>query len=50
MNQYLRDRINFITSWVGVSDLAIVVPVIIVIGVLLAALSASFAIRRWLRA
>ncbi|SIR47837.1 permease-like cell division protein FtsX [Microbacterium sp. RURRCA19A] len=50
VNQYLRDRISFITSWVGVSDIAIVVPVIIVLGVLLAALSASFAIRRWLRA
>jgi len=50
VNQYLRDRISFITSWVGLSDVAIVVPVIIVLGVLLAALSASFAIRRWLRA
>ena len=50
VNEYLRDRIAFITSWVGFSDVAIVVPVIIVIGVLLAALSASFAIRRWLRA
>ena len=50
VNQCLRDRISFITSWVGLSDVAIVVPVIIVLGVLLAALSASFAIRRWLRA
>ncbi|MFB3979223.1 permease-like cell division protein FtsX [Microbacterium proteolyticum] len=50
VNQYLRDRIGFITSWVGFADVAIVVPVIVVIGVLLAALSASFAIRRWLRA
>ncbi len=49
VNQYLRERISFVTSWVGFPDLAIVVPVIIVIGVLLAALSASFAIRRWLR-
>lgn len=49
VNQYLRERITFVTSWVGFPDLAIVVPVIIVIGVLLAALSASFAIRRWLR-
>ncbi len=50
VNQYLRDRIGFITSWVGVGDVAFVIPVIVVIGVILAALSASFAIRRWLRA
>ncbi len=31
-------------------DVAFVIPAIVVIGVLLAALSASFAIRRWLRA
>lgn len=50
VNQYLRDRIGFITSWVGLTDVAFVIPVIVVIGVILAALSASFAIRRWLRA
>ncbi|MCW2164824.1 cell division protein FtsX [Microbacterium hydrothermale] len=50
VNQYLRDRIGFITSWVGLGDVAFVIPVIVVIGVILAALSASFAIRRWLRA
>ncbi|MDX2377901.1 permease-like cell division protein FtsX [Microbacterium sp. LRZ72] len=47
---YLRDRVAFITTWVGATELAIVVPVMIVVGVLLAALSAGFAIRRWLRA
>ncbi|MDU0326817.1 permease-like cell division protein FtsX [Microbacterium sp. KSW2-21] len=50
VNQYLRDRISFITSWVTLGDVAFVIPAIVVIGVLLAALSASFAIRRWLRA
>ncbi len=47
---YLRERVAFVTTWVGAADLALVIPVIIVIGVVLAALSASFAIRRWLRA
>lgn len=46
---YLTSRIGFVTTWVGYGDLAIVIPVIIVIGVVLAALSAGFAIRRWLR-
>lgn len=49
VNDYLRSRIPFITSWVGGADVALVVPVIVVIGVILAALSAGFAIRRWLR-
>jgi len=49
VERYLRDRISFITSWVGLSDVALVVPVIVVIGVVLSALSAGFAIRRWLR-
>ena len=47
---YLRDRVTFITDWVGVADAAVVIPIIIVIGLILAALSAGFAIRRWLRA
>ena len=47
---YLRDRVTFITDWVGVGDAAVVIPIIIVIGLVLAALSAGFAIRRWLRA
>lgn len=50
VNGYLRDRITFVTTWVGIDDAWLVLPVIIGIGVLLAALSAGFAIRRWLRA
>ncbi|MFT3799446.1 permease-like cell division protein FtsX [Microbacterium sp.] len=50
VGQYLRDRVTFITSWVDLSDAALVIPVIVVIGLVLAALSAGFAIRRWLRA
>jgi cell division transport system permease protein len=46
---YLRGRVAFITTWVGMRDAAIVVPVLIGIGIVLAALSAGFAIRRWLR-
>ena len=47
---YLQSRIGFITTWVDAADLALVIPVLVVIGVVLAALSAGFAIRRWLRA
>ena len=47
---YLAPRVGFITNWVGASELAIVTPVIVIIGVVLAGLSAAFAIRRWLRA
>ncbi len=50
VRQYLSDRIDFVTSWVGPGDVAVVIPLIIGIGLLLAALSAGFAIRRWLRA
>ncbi len=50
VNGYLRERITFVTTWVGMPEAWTVVPVIIGIGVLLAALSAGFAIRRWLRA
>jgi cell division transport system permease protein len=49
VDDYLRERITFVTTWVGPADIALVVPVIVVIGVVLAALSAGFAIRRWLR-
>ena len=38
------------TTWVSVADAWIVVPILVLIGALLAALSAGFAIRRWLRA
>lgn len=47
---YLRERVDFITTWVGMGDAAVVIPAIIVIGLVLAAASAAFAIRRWLRA
>jgi cell division transport system permease protein len=50
VNQYLRGRIAFVTTWVGMGEAWIVIPVIVLIGVVLAALSAGFAIRRWLRA
>jgi len=50
VNNYLRNRVDFVTTWVGMTDAWIVVPVLILVGVVLAALSASFAIRRWLRA
>ena len=50
INQYLTSRIAFVTTWVGMNALWVVVPVMVAIGVTLAGLSASFAIRRWLRA
>ncbi|MBB5741757.1 cell division transport system permease protein [Microbacterium ginsengiterrae] len=46
---YLKGRVPFITTWVTMQDAFLVVPVLIAIGVILAALSAGFAIRRWLR-
>ncbi|MFT4158012.1 MAG: permease-like cell division protein FtsX [Microbacterium sp.] len=49
VNGYLRGRVPFITTWVGMAEVAAVVPVLIGIGVVLAAFSAGFAIRRWLR-
>lgn len=50
VERYLRSRVEFVTTWVGMGDAWLVVPVLIIVGVLLAALSAGFAIRRWLRA
>jgi cell division transport system permease protein len=50
VDQYLRGRVEFVTTWVGMGDAWLVVPILVLIGVLLAGLSASFAIRRWLRA
>ncbi len=50
VDQYLRGRVEFVTTWVDLADAWLVVPVLILIGVVLAGLSASFAIRRWLRA
>lgn len=49
VNGYLKGRVPFITTWVTMQDAALVVPVLIGMGVILAALSAGFAIRRWLR-
>ena len=50
VDTYLRGRVDFVTTWVDLGDAWLVVPVLILVGVVLAALSASFAIRRWLRA
>ena len=50
VDRYLRNRVEFVTTWVDLGDAWLVVPVLILVGVLLAALSAGFAIRRWLRA
>lgn len=50
IGDYLRERITFVSAWVDVPDLLVVIPVIVALGVVLAALSAGFAIRRWLRA
>ncbi len=50
VSQYLSQNVGFIATWVGMPEALLVVPMIIGIGVLLAALSAGFAIRRWLRA
>ncbi|MEJ1088305.1 permease-like cell division protein FtsX [Microbacterium sp. Mu-80] len=47
---YLAERVPFMRPLVGMSDAVFVVPVLIGIGIVLAALSAGFAIRRWLRA
>lgn len=49
VNGYLKGRVPFITTWVTMQDAALVVPVLVAIGIVLAALSAGFAIRRWLR-
>ncbi|MRH29653.1 FtsX-like permease family protein [Microbacterium sp. SYP-A9085] len=47
---YLQKRVDFITTWVGMGEVAYVIPVLVGIGVVLSAVSAGFAIRRWLRA
>ncbi|HKT57370.1 MAG TPA: permease-like cell division protein FtsX [Microbacterium sp.] len=47
---YLQSRVEFVTTWVDNSDVFYVIPILIVLGVVLAAVSAGFAIRRWLRA
>ena len=50
VQDYLRSRIPFIATWVDTADVFVVIPVLIGIGIVLAAFSAGFAIRRWLRA
>lgn len=50
VQDYLRSRIPFVATWVDTADVLIVIPVLIGIGIVLAAFSAGFAIRRWLRA
>jgi cell division transport system permease protein len=50
VDQYLRNRVEFVTTWVGMGEAWLVVPALFLVGVALAALSAGFAIRRWLRA
>jgi cell division transport system permease protein len=50
VDRYLRNRVDFVTMWVGLDEAWLVVPILILVGVVLAALSAGFAIRRWLRA
>lgn len=50
VNGYLRTRVAFIQSWVGMGEVLVIIPVLVGIGVVLAALAAGFAIRRWLRA
>ncbi|WP_426320092.1 permease-like cell division protein FtsX [Microbacterium sp. E-13] len=50
VDAYLRGRVDFVTTWIDLGDAWLVVPVLILVGVVLAALSAGFAIRRWLRA
>lgn len=49
VHDYLRPRMEFVTTWIGMPEAMIVIPVIIAIGLLLAGVSAGFAIRRWLR-
>jgi len=49
VEDYLRRRVDFVTTWIDLGDAILVIPVLIGIGVVLAALSAGFAIRRWLR-
>ena len=45
---YLTDHIPF-TSFVGMNDAFVVVPILIVVGIALAALSANVAISRYLK-
>ncbi|WP_029150797.1 permease-like cell division protein FtsX [Microbacterium indicum] len=49
VGDYLATEASAI-PWIGLAETWYVIPVIILLGVLLAALSAGFAIRRWLKA
>lgn len=49
VRDYLRPRMEFVTTWVGMGDAMVVIPLMIVIGLVLAGASAGFAIRRWLK-
>lgn len=49
VNGYLKQRVTFTMPWVGMQEAWMVVPVLIGVGVILAALSAGFAIRRYLK-
>jgi cell division transport system permease protein len=46
---YLADNVPLSTSLIGTKDALLVIPILIAMGALLAALSASFAIRRYLK-
>lgn len=46
---YLAERMATV-PWIGMGDAVLVVVIVVVLGVVLAAVSAGFAIRRWLRA
>ncbi|MET1044156.1 MAG: permease-like cell division protein FtsX [Microbacteriaceae bacterium] len=46
---YLGGSLSTTTSFVGLSDALLVIPVLLGLGIVLAALSSSFAIRRYLR-
>ena len=50
VHDYLRPRMEFVTTWVGMPEAMVVIPVVVSIGLVLAGVSAGFAIRRWLRA
>lgn len=50
VDEYLQPRMTFVTTWIGMPEAMIVIPIIMAIGLVLAGVSAGFAIRRWLRA
>lgn len=50
VHDYLRPRMEFVTTWVGMPEAIVVIPIVVSIGLVLAGVSAGFAIRRWLRA